>query len=174
MVALPTWDLVIILFFILAVGYGLILGRDKVIVTLVSTYIGFVVASEFGNTIYALFTGQSLLGGNLWVQTNLSIFLVKTVLFILLIVLLAAKGGYMASPSGGGIKSGIVAGLFSFLNAGLIISSLIWFLTDISRNALFTQSHLAYWVASVRNWWIILPVIAMLIVGFLTPKKEEG
>jgi hypothetical protein len=173
MVALPTWDLVITLFFILAIGYGLILGRDKVVVTLISTYIGFVVANEFGNTLYALFTGKSALGGSFWVQTNLSIFLVKTILFILLIVLLGAKGGYIASPGNGGLKSGILTGILSFLNAGLIISSLIWFLSEASRNALFSQSHLAFLIASVRNWWLILPVIVLLIAGFLTPKKED-
>ena len=173
MVALPTWDLVIILFFILAIGYGLILGRDKVVVTLISTYIGFVVANEFGNTIYALLTGQSVFGGNIWIQTNLSIFFIKTVLFVLLIVLLGAKGGYMASSASGGVKSGILTGVLSFLNAGLIVSSLIWFLTDAARLALISQSHLASLIVSARNWWLILPVIVLLVAGFLTPKKED-
>ncbi len=173
MVALPTWDLVISLFFILAVGYGLILGRDKVVVTLVSTYIGFVVASEFGNTLYALFTGQSVVGGSIWVKTNLSIFLVKTILFVLLIVLLGIKGGYMATPGKGGLKSSTIAGILSFLDAGLIISSLIWFMTEGARTALFSQSHLASWVGQVRNWWLILPVVVLLMAGFLEPKKEE-
>jgi len=173
MLSLPTWDLVISLFFILAVGYGLILGRDKVVVTLVSTYIGFVVANEFGNTLYALFTGQSVFGGSIWVKTNLSIFLVKTILLVLLIVLLGIKGGYMATPGKGGFKSSLLAGVLSFLDAGLIISSLIWFMTDSARTALFSQSHLAASIAQVRNWWLILPVVVLLIAGFLEPKKEE-
>jgi cell division protein FtsX len=79
----------------------------------------------------------------------------------------------MASSASGGLKSGILTGVLSFLNAGLIISSLIWFLSETSRNALFSQSHLAYLIASVRNWWLILPVIVLLVAGFLTPKKED-
>jgi len=172
MITLPTWDLVIILFFILAVGYGLILGRDKVVVTLVSTYISFVVANEFGNTLYALFTGQSIFGGSLWIKTNLSLFLVKTILFVILLVLLSAKGGYTATAAGGGLKIGILTAIASFLNAGLIVSSLLWFLTEEMRAALFSQSHLAFLVAQGRNWWLILPVIVILVAGFLTPKEE--
>jgi len=173
MISLPTWDLVISLFFLLAVGYGIILGINKVMAILIATYIGFVVSNEFGNAVYSFFSGQSSFGGNYWIKTNLSVFLIKTALLLILIILLGVRGGYSINVGGKGIKMGIMTAILSFLNAGLIVSSLIWFLTNEARMALLNQSHLASYITNLRNWWLILPVILMIVLGFLGGGQEE-
>lgn len=176
MVTLPTWDLIITLFFLLAVGYGLILGRERVIVTLIATYVGFAVATETGNALYAIFTGQSVVSGDIWIKSNLSVFLTKTILFAAIIILLSVKGEFTATNLGGGMKGMVLAGVYSFLNAGLIVSSLISFLMEQTRASLYAQSYLASRVVDLRNWWLLLPVVIMIAVGFFTkkaPAKEE-
>jgi len=167
MLTLPTWDLFITLCFLIGLGYGLILGRERIITTLVASFIGFAVANEVGNAIFATLSGSNLINDSIWVKTNLSVFAVKTTLFALIVVLLTTKGEFGAIPGAfsTGLKGVLVTGLYSFLTSGLVISSIISFLPENALNALLAQSTLANSVLIYRNWWLIGPVILMIALG---------
>lgn len=170
---LPTWDLFITLFFLIAMAYGFILGRGRIVIILVMTYVAYVVSSEVGEAAYKLFTGPTTIGSNVWVQSNASLFTIKTALFALIIVLVSLKGDLGALTSlSKGLRSALLTGVYSFFNAGLIVSSVIKFLPEESQNALFTISPLAARVANWRSWWLVVPVVVMILEGFFRSKEE--
>lgn len=174
MVSLPTWDLFITLCFLIGLGYGLILGRERIVTTLIASYIGFAVANEIGNALHEILTGTALLNESIWIKSNVSIFAVKTFLFTLFVVLLTLKGEFVGSPGvfSTGIKGTILTGLYSFLTSGLVISSLISFLPSPAQGSLIAQSNLAASVLQYRNWWLVLPLLVMITVGIWQGRSQ--
>jgi len=161
----PSWDLFIIIFLAVATGYGFILQKEKAAATLISTYIALVVTSVWGDSVYNLLVGKTVLFNQVWFSSHLNPFSVKIIIFGLLIVLLSLKGEYISSRTGT-IGSAVLLFLFSFLNAGLIISSIISFMDEVSRTTLLTQSHVAALIFKYNSWWIALPAIILIVAGF--------
>ncbi len=168
MLALPTWDLIITLGFITTVVAGLLLGRDRISVVLISIYVGMAVGSELGNWAYDIFSGSQLLGGHIWIKSNLSIFMIKTIVFLAIVVGLTIWGEHTVNPEVAtrGLISTIITGIYGFLIGGLLVSTLIYFLAPISRESLFINSALAKRVMDFRNWWLLLPLLIMIVTGF--------
>ncbi len=167
MLTLPTWDLFITLCFLIGLGYGLILGRSRIVVTLIASYIGFAVANEIGNALHEILTGSTLLSNSIWIKSNISVFAVKTFLFAAIVVFLTMKGEFTATPGAflSGMKGTLITALYSFLTSGLVISSIIYFLPQVTQAALLAQSSLAEKVFLYRNWWLFLPILLMVLVG---------
>ncbi len=155
----PSWDLFIIIFLAIATGYGFILQKEKAAATLISTYIALVVTTVWGQTVFDILSKQD------WFSTNINPFTIKVAIFGLFIVLLSLKGEYISTRAGA-VGSTIVLFLYSFLNAGLIISSVIYFMDDIARESLLSQSHVADLIFKFNNWWIALPAIILIVAGF--------
>lgn len=175
MVALPTWDLFITLCFIIGLGYGLILGRQRIIVVLVACYVAYAVALVVGETIYSILSGSTLLSDTIWIKSNISEFGAKALIFGIVAVLLTLKGEISALPGkfAGGGKSAIVVVLYGFLTSGLVVSSIISFLSKTSQQALFYQSSLAELVMKFHNWWLILPIVLMVSLGIFAGTSNE-
>jgi len=170
---LPTWDLVITLFFLIALAYGFILGRGRIVIILIITYVAYIVSSEFGDTVFKFVSGSETIVNNVWIKSNASLFTVKSIFFALIIVLVSLKGELGALTGlARGVRSALLTGVYSFLNAGLIVSSVIKFLPEDSQNALFSVSPLAAKVADYRNWWLVVPVLIMIAEGFIRGKEE--
>lgn len=161
----PSWDLFIVIFFAVITGYGFILQKEKTAATLISTYVALVVTTVWGQTIFDLLTGNTVLFNQVWFRTNANPFVIKTIIFSLFIVLLALKAEYISTRAGA-VGSSIVLFLYSFLNAGLIISVVISFMDEVSRDLLVSQSHIADLIFKYHEWWIILPAIVLIIAGF--------
>jgi hypothetical protein len=164
---LPTWDLFISLFFIVVIGFAFILRRDRIGVVIVSIYIGLAVASELGDAIYKVLSGSSYIADHVWIVSNASIFTIKTLLFVGLILLLSLKGEHAQVGEVGGqsIVGTVLTGVYGFLAAGLIISSEIYFMASEAKYILYSQSHLADLVMRYRTWWLILPLVVMIITS---------
>jgi len=169
---LPTWDLFITLFFLVALAYGFILGRGRIAVILVITYVAYVIANEVGEAAYKLFTGPTNLVNNLSIQGSGSLFAVKATFFALIIVLVSLKGEGALGGLGRGLRSTFLTGVYSFLNAGLIVSCVIKFLPLDSQASLFALSPLAAKVDSYRAWWLFVPAAIMIVEGLLRGKEE--
>ena len=132
----PTWDLFIIIFFSALVVFGIALGRERAIVSVIASYIGLVTASVWGNAVYNLVGGSSAsIGDSISLSTGSSPFMFKVGIFALITILLIAKGDFLkkAITHHAGIFSMVFAGIYSFLNAGLIITALVSFLSDSQR-----------------------------------------
>lgn len=175
MIVVPTWDLFITLFFVVVVGYGVILQREKIIATLVSTYVALAVATVWGDTVYNFFHGNAILFNQFWIRSNLSEFSIKALLFAIVIVLLTVKGDFAVTMGKAeGLMSSVFVFLYSFFNAGLIASSVLNFLPAASKASIVAQSHLAQSIVHYEVAWIVIPAILMIIGGFLTARAQGG
>ena len=79
---LPSWDVFIGLAFLFGIAYGFILQREKTITTLISVYIGMVVASSFSSTVFDFFQGNKVIANQIWIRSNASTSSIAIVIFL--------------------------------------------------------------------------------------------
>lgn len=175
MVVVPTWDLFITLFFVIVVGYGVILQREKIIATLVSTYVALAVATVWGETVFEFFNGNAILFNQFWIRSNLSEFSIKALLFAVIIILLTIKGDFAVTMGKAeGLMTSVFVFVYSFLNAGLIASSVLNFLPAVAKSSIVVSSNLAQSIVSYETTWIVAPALLMIVGGFLTARSQGG
>ena len=98
----PTWDLVLLVFLAASLVYGFLMGREKVIITLLGAYVGLVIANQWGAAAFSMISQENTVINNGWMDGNLSIFVVKIVLFAAVMLLIAVKGNLMLNGAMGG------------------------------------------------------------------------
>lgn len=175
MVVIPTWDLFITLFFVIGVGYGVILQREKILATLISTYIALAVATVWGDKVFEFFNGNSILFNQFWIRSNMSEFSIKALLFGVLIVLLTLKGDFSVNMGKSeGMVSTVFVFIYSFLTTGLIVESVISFLPQTAMMAIINQSNVAALVMNYDIAWVVVPALLMIIGGFLAARTGGG
>ena len=166
MTILPTWDLFITLFFVIGIAYGLILQKDKTILTMISTYVAIVIVNTISPYIHKLLVGEQTIAGQIFIKSNTNLFTVKIILFILIIALVSGKSG-LSGKSTGGVLSPIELFAYSFLSTMLIISSIFSFMPDTTRESFIISSKFASIIMQYEIWWIILPVVLLIVTGFM-------
>lgn len=167
MPVLPTWDLFITLFFIIGIAYGLILQRDKTMVTLVSTYVALVVVNTVAPMLHSLLVGEQTIMGQIFIRSNASEFTVSAVLFILIIAIMTTKSGLSGKDTASGLMSPIELFAYSFLSTMLILSSIFSFMPEVTRSSFAEGSKFASIIMQYEMWWMILPVVLIIVTGFI-------
>jgi len=155
----PTWDLVIILFFIIAAFiYGLTLGRDRIILILISIYMGLAIigAAPFLDQLTPTEYGPN------------NIFVFRIVVFLLLFVALffllsrSTILRALAKSDAPGAWWQVI--IFSLLHVGLLISITLSFIPPEFRNALSPLTRQWFIGEQAEFFWILAPVVAMALV----------
>lgn len=155
--ATPTWDLFIILFFIVgALLYGLSLGRDRVVVILVSIYMALAVVT---NAPYLKDFNAELTINQSFVL-RIGFFLG---IFLILFFLLSRSAllRILGSDAGGSWWQVII---LSFLQCGLIISVVLSFLPQATAGNLTPFIWQAFVSDMARFCWLVLPIVMMAII----------
>lgn len=153
----PTWDLFIVLFFIIAgFLYGLSLGRDRIIVIIISIYITLAVV----NTPPVM---TILRGLTMW---KMSTFLVVFIVLFFLLSRSALMKTFGAEAQG----SWWQVILFSVVHVGLLLSVVLSFLPveAVAKLSPMTRSLFVYDYA--RFAWIVGPIILLILLKN-KPKK---
>lgn len=165
---MPSWDLFLIIFFIVSVGYSFVLQRDKVVVTLLAIYAGIVIASVLGGPAQQFFQGDKTVGNQLFIKANTSPFTIQAGLFFLTTVLVSVRSGIgnRGSSSGGKLSTFELA-LFSFLNSALILTAVFSFMDPASKAQFAEHSRIARVFISREMWWTVAPLIALIATGGL-------
>lgn len=156
--AQPTWDLFIILFFVIAgFLYGLSLGRDRIIVILVSIYMSLAVV----NAAPYLSSGATEVGIGSFFVLKVSAFII---LFISLFFLLSRSAllATIASSDTHGAWWQVL--LFSFLHVGLLTAITLSFLPTSSLNTLAPLTRSLFSGNTALFLWIIAPILAMVLI----------
>ena len=163
----PSWDLFIVLFFIIAgFLYGLSLGRDRIIVILISVYMSLAVVNS------APFIGnfKADIGIDQFFVFRISTFVA---VFIALFFLMSRSAllSTIASSDTRGPWWQVL--LFSFLHVGLLISITLSLLPPAASSHLapITQNIFVHDVG--RFVWIVAPIMAMILIkGGAAEKKK--
>lgn len=150
----PSWDLFVVLFFVVFVLlYGLSLGKERSLVMIASTYIGYAVASNLPFVDQALAQTANLGSAE---TLRLVIFLAT---MASLFVLFARTGVF----GGGGGQSIVLTIMLSVFHVGLFISIVFSFLpTDFVEQfsgfvRIIFDSDLAHFV------WLLSPVFGLYL-----------
>lgn len=162
--AAPTWDVFILLFFLIgALLYGLSLGRDRIIVILVSMYMALAIVS---NTPMLSSLDVSL-------QLNSNAVLKITFFLGLFVVLffLVTRSALLKTIGGSGAPgSWWQTILFSILQVGLLISITLNLLPKEVTQGLSSATRQIFMSDQGRSAWMVLPVIIMI----LAPKQKSS
>jgi len=155
----PSWDLFIVMFFVVASFiYGISLGRDRIIVILVAIYMALAIV----NYIPFLSGFETNISINDAFALRVSVFLG---VFILLFFFLS-HSALMKAFGNRGAQGGIVqVMLFSFLHVGLLISVTLSFFPADLANILSPVTQSFFISDAAKATWVILPVIVMAIFG---------
>ncbi|MFH0853478.1 MAG: hypothetical protein V1853_03665 [bacterium] len=156
--ATPTWDLFIILFFIVAgFLYGLSLGRDRIVVILVSIYMALAVAST------APFIGE--LNARIGIQ-NVFVFQISAFVltFIVLFFLLSRSALLRTIAASDNVGSWWQVLVFSILHVGLLISITLSFLPPEAADNLSPLTRQMFAGDMARFVWIISPIVLMAMI----------
>lgn len=170
MTSLPTWDLFLTLFFIIGIAYGLILQKDKTILTLISIYVALVVVNALAPTIQSLLTGEETIMGQVFIRSDASPFTVKIILFILIVALVSTKSG-LSGEKASGLLSPIELFAYSFATTALTASSIFNFMPDATKSEFAASSNFANIIIQYNVWWVILPVVLLIVSGFIHKGK---
>lgn len=189
-IVVPTWDLFIIIFGCLIVGYNIIIGRELTIKLIISSYMA-VLASDG-----LIITGQKILDSqNRYLSqipdipvSSQELIFAKIICFLAFLVLLSAKGGFSANEKEGSqIITFIQLVGFSTLSAGLIITTLLAFISggtfidaftyiQTSTNEfaamLYEQSQITRLVVKYAAILFTLPAMALILANIASSNEE--
>ncbi len=161
--SVPTWDLFILIFFVVfVVLFGLTLGRSRILTALLSTYIGWAVVSNLPYLTEE--TSQKFNLGPVFVLKLVVFGAVLVISFFFLI-----RAGIL--PEGGeGVSHLPHIFLFSVFQAGLLISIVLSFLPPSTANSLAGITRTFFVSDIARFLWILAPIVGM----FLVKKESES
>lgn len=169
----PSWDLAIVVFFLIGIAFGYILQREKIVATLLSVYVALVVTQVFSGNVMSFFQGDKVIFGQVWIKSGSSPFTVRVAIFMLVIMFLSAKGGISGSKTKG-ILSPIEIIAFSFMTTGLILASIFYFMAPESREAFMMASRMANFIIKNYVWFVVVPPLAMIGLGFFRKTSSSS
>ena len=163
----PTWDLFILIFFLAAVFlYGFSLGRDRIIIILMSIYITLALIHAFpfvdGTNLAEIKFGESYV-------LKIGIFLVA----VLVVFFLLSRSAVSSIFSVGSHGSWWQILLFSFLQVGLFLSVVLSFLPDGIISELAPLTKQVFIGENAQFAWLLSPILAMVLVSRRGKGKSE-
>lgn len=169
---LPTWDLLIVIFFIIITIYSTIVGRNTTTKIIVATYIAILATDGLG---YLLETGLDKTNPELLLR----LIILKISALFLIILFITAKGKFSVDYGRDDSIITLVAtnSAFGFLSAGLIISTILVYIgggniINTANMNIYSGSSLASVIVENYYLWITLPIAAAFILMSLT--EEDG
>jgi len=177
-----SWDLFVVVFFVIIASYSLIIGRDNTIKVILGTYVALVCADAIGGLIAQYFGGTVLLlqmsKQAHFTGEQQTIIFAKVIIFLIMLIVFAVKGAFdVQTEKTGGIVGLVIHLFYAVCSAGLIISSILVFVSGVSilggggvvSDALKDLSNNSFMVLNMvyyHNVWFALPALAFLLNSF--------
>lgn len=177
-----SWDLFIVVFFVIIVAYSLIIGRDNTIKVILGTYVSLVCADALGG-LFAHYFGGTMMFLQFAKEANMesvdeAVIFTKVIIFLVMVILFAVRGAFMVGTARTGGVVGIVIHLFyAVCSAGLIVSSVLVLISGVSllggggvvSEALANLTKESYLVLSLvyySNFFFAIPAAVFLLNSF--------
>ncbi len=186
-----SWDLFIIVVFAVIVAYSFIVGRENTLKIIIGSYLAILTADGLGNLlkIYALSSQEFLFFLKFMGLANpeYTLLMFKILIFISAIVIIVLRGGFEVTPGGFGSDGAlgvIMALIFGFLSAGLVISTMLIYvsgasfvsgtmnLSNVALSGPYKDSQMIRMMIDNYNFWFSLPAVAFLITSLFGKKAE--
>ena len=182
-----TWDLMVIIFFIVIMSYSYIVGQNGTIKIILSSYIAMLAANGLGNLLVKyIHVSQPLIKiFDSSADSNTVIFKIFT--FIIFTLILVLKGGFVIDM---GRQNSILVRLmtvtiFGFLSAGLIMSTVLVFIAGNSVDGLLvstlheavkipTQTLFVRSLIDYYNFWFAAPAIAFVAMSMMANNEPPA
>lgn len=173
-----SWNLFVLSIFVAIVAYSMIIGLNKTLKTVITTYLSLLTADGLGNLV------QEYLLDSVNMVKILSIFglqaddttvlVIKIVIFLLCMVILAIKGAFevtMASERFPALNP-LMTFVFGFLNSTLIVSTGLIFaagssliranFVETNIAEVYTNSTYVQLLVDYHSLWFALPVVIFI------------
>ncbi len=181
---LPTWDLFIIVFFAIIIAYSFIVGRNSTLKIVIASYLAILTADGFGNMIDRFFLSPAALVETPTSFGPESLIIFKILIFLLLIWLVTVRCSLFLAMDRerSAILNILTTGTFGFLSAGLIISTILVYIsggvfvgeaTSAIGVDITADSTLAKLMTENYNIWFALPAVAFVVMSFVGGEKDE-
>ncbi len=155
----PSWDMFIILFFIVAsLMYGVSLGRDRLLVILVSIYMSLAVVKY----VPFITNFDASVNINDAFALRVSVFL-GIFIFLFFLLSQSALMRTLGVNSEQGPMWQVI--LFSILHVGLLISVTLSFFPTEASDVLSPLTRTLFVGDAAKAFWVLLPVFSMAFVG---------
>jgi len=165
---LPSVDVFIGLFFLVGIAYSFILQRQRTITTLCSIYMGIVIASSFSKTIFDFFNGNTVIANQIWIKGNASTSTISIVLFFASI--LFVSGAINSQSKKSDEISVIEVIVYSALMIALMLSTVLGFLPEATRNHYIEVSVVSKYIYSLRTLIVVAPPLMLVLLSW---KKKK-
>jgi hypothetical protein len=163
----PSWDLFIILFFVIMGVYGFLLGRGRVFNILINTYVGLVIATQLGSYAFDYLSKITEISHSF----NVTLFGAKVFAFVAVLFVLTLNKE-LSGTNDDSFSSPIYTATYGVLAAGLILTSVFSFMGDAERASLFASSNLASTVYQYQILWLVAPIVVVIVSNVLTRIKK--
>ena len=182
-----SWDLFIIVFFVVVVSYSFIVGISRNLKILISSYVSILVADGFAEILKKYFFSEQPLipifrvadGENSFVIFKISVFVIFMVLFVI-----RANFSIKLSFKPKGFLSWFACAVFGFLNAGIITATILRYVSGSAfisnagqsvNSAIFSiynQSSLVKLMIDNYNIWFTLPAVVFITMSLFTSEAN--
>jgi len=184
MQVLPTWDLFILVFFAIIIAYSFIIGRNSTLKIVIATYLAILTADGFGNLLDQYFLTPASIADPTSIFGPESLIIFKILIFVLVILLVTVRGSFFVAMDRERsiIINLVTTGAFGFLSAGLIISTILVYISGgvFVGNAIAAagvditaDSLLAGLMTENYDIWFALPAVAFVVMSFVGGEKDE-
>ena len=162
----PSWDAVIILIYIIGMGYNIILHRERVAGHVAAAYIALAVTTVLSSPIHEFLIGNKLFLNQIWIKSSASPQMVSAVLFLGLTIVLSSFLSVIPTGRRSDNLGVLELFIYSFLWVTFLISTILSFIPDDKRMIYVTQSKLMHVIWQYHVWWLVLPALLLIWSGF--------
>jgi len=165
-----TWDLFVVILLVIGIVYGFALQRERIFTSLMSIYMGIVVAGVWGESLFNFFEGKSMLFDSVWIKANTTPSTISIVLFVLVVAIISAKApiGYMRSWS---IVTPIEIVAYSLLNMALFLATIYQMLPIELQEKIILQSR---FIGPVLDYYNVLLVAPLILLTLITSRRTSS
>ena len=185
-----SWDLFVVVFFVIIMAYSFIIGRDNTLKVILGTYVAALASDAVGNLFGKYFAGSEIFARLMKMATigneAEAIIFVKVMIFVTLVILFAVRGAFIVETDDDGspLIRMLMTIVYAVMSAGLIISTILAFVSGISfigggspetvSTALwpiYNSSQLIRAMVENTYLWFALPGLAFLVHSLYTRKE---